>query len=302
MVQDHADKARAPQTPRGLGGRLFLLAPHPTVCFLMPDEVRALGEGLPTLVTQVGALPGVRPLVPDEVRALAEGLPAMLARVGPGPRVGPQVLGDGRAVVEGAPTLPAFERPLPGVDSLVLGERGALHERLPAVPAHVGLLAGVDFLVHREVPWVPERFAALAAPADRAPFVNPRERDLRGASAEGSPRLAALLMNVCPGIARHLFNPGATRAQASPGESPLQPDGACVKGGGCLGPAAVTVQLLGQGPFLGKRHLFQRRVQGLWGPGRQDASRGGGPGTTLWGLIHFQVLGGFFLSNVGLRS
>lgn len=65
------------------------------MCLLVPDEVRALGEGLPASVAGVGALPGVDPLVPDEVGALAEGLVAELAQVGPGPGVSPQVLGDG---------------------------------------------------------------------------------------------------------------------------------------------------------------------------------------------------------------
>lgn len=79
----------------GLGAGLFLLAFHPTVGFLMPDEMRALGEGPPALGTRVGALPSVSPLMPDEMGALAEGFSAVLTLIGLGSGVSPQVLGDG---------------------------------------------------------------------------------------------------------------------------------------------------------------------------------------------------------------
>lgn len=84
-----------PPAAGGLRGGLFPPAPQPAVCLLMPYQVRALGEGLPALVTGVGALACVGPLVPDEVGALAEGLPAVPARVGLGSGVCPQVLRDG---------------------------------------------------------------------------------------------------------------------------------------------------------------------------------------------------------------
>lgn len=171
-------------SPAGLGlrGGLLLPASRRAVGLLMPDEVRALGEGLAALAAGVGALPRVGPLMPDEVRALAEGLAAVPAGVWLGPRVGPQVLGDGRAVVEGPPALRALEGPLPGVHPLVLREGGALHEGLAAGLTRVRLLARVDLLMHRKVAGVAEGLATLAAPAHLAASADARERNLRAAA------------------------------------------------------------------------------------------------------------------------
>lgn len=53
----------------------------------MSDEVEALAEGLPTLLTNVRPLPVVNALVPDDVGAVDEGLPTVAALVGFLPRV-----------------------------------------------------------------------------------------------------------------------------------------------------------------------------------------------------------------------
>lgn len=94
-MQDWVEQGSVSSTGFSTRRSVFFFTPGPTVRLLMPYEVRALGEGLSTSVTRVGALPGVGPLMPDEVGALAEGLCADLALIGLGSGVSPQVLGDG---------------------------------------------------------------------------------------------------------------------------------------------------------------------------------------------------------------
>lgn len=122
----------------------FPLALHPAVRLLVPDQVRALREGLSALAAGVGALAGVRPLVPDEMGALAEGFAAV--RTGrAGPRCGSAGAGDGRAVVERPPAVVAHEGSLPGVHPLELPGGRSRTNAFPAVPARVGL-SRVDLL------------------------------------------------------------------------------------------------------------------------------------------------------------
>lgn len=194
---------------------MFLPVFHPTVCLLMPYEVRALGEGLATLITHVGALPSVGPLMPDEMGALAEGFSADLTLVRLGPRVSPQVLGDGRAIIESPPTLVTFKWPLSCVNSLMLCEGGALNECLSTVVTYVGLLSCVDFFMYRKVSRVLERFTTSTASANLAPLMNSCKCNLLGALAEGSCTaaafpsffsFAALLMTFYTGLVCHLFN------------------------------------------------------------------------------------------------
>ena len=45
----------------------------------MSDEVEALAEGFPTLLTEVRLLPIVNALVPDNMGAVDEGFPAVTA-------------------------------------------------------------------------------------------------------------------------------------------------------------------------------------------------------------------------------
>lgn len=59
---------------------------------LVSDEVEALAEGFPTLLTEVRLLPIVNALVPDDMGAVDEGFPAVTALVGLLPRVNALVL------------------------------------------------------------------------------------------------------------------------------------------------------------------------------------------------------------------
>lgn len=67
-----------------------------------------MGEGLPTLATLVGLLPGVDWVVLCKVGPASEGLATIGARVGLLPTVGEVVPNEGRALAEGFPTCTAL--------------------------------------------------------------------------------------------------------------------------------------------------------------------------------------------------
>lgn len=75
-------------------------------------------EGLPTLATEEGLLPGVDSLVLDEVGAPGESLATLFTPVGFLPRVPSPVQGEGRALVKGFSTFSTHEKTLPGTGVL----------------------------------------------------------------------------------------------------------------------------------------------------------------------------------------
>lgn len=93
--------------------------------------------GLPAFVTLEVFLSYVDPLVPGEMGALPEAVPTLRAGVGLFARVCPLVFDQGSALTEALPALLALVGFLPRVDSLVFKKIRTLFETLLTVPAFI---------------------------------------------------------------------------------------------------------------------------------------------------------------------
>ncbi|KFO14414.1 hypothetical protein N312_12394, partial [Balearica regulorum gibbericeps] len=157
-----------------------LARPHADMDCLVTEEVGLLVEGLLTLRALVGLLLGVNPLMPNQIRPLGEALPTLVgAFEGLLPLVDLLVGSEGPLLHKALPTLRAGKWPLlcvgPHVDvkvdlcaqalatagtevgttlgmCLLVGSQAYLQaEATPAFPTAEGPLSCVDALVGREV-------------------------------------------------------------------------------------------------------------------------------------------------------
>lgn len=126
-----------------LSARLASEGPLASVQPDVPDQVAAVGKGLPTCLAKVGLLSRVHPAVPPQVGTVGEILPARFAGEEALARVQPLVPDEAVAVGQCFATGLAEVRSVPRVHLAVAQQVGVVGETFAARLAHVRLLASV---------------------------------------------------------------------------------------------------------------------------------------------------------------
>lgn len=149
------------------------------VSYLVPDEVRALNETLPTLITFERPVALVSPLILTQRWVTAQGFCPFMLR-------------ESWRLLKDQP-LAALKRLLPCVLPLVLGQGRAVPEALPAVVTLVGPLLGVSSQVQEKASGPREGFPAHAAGVRLLPSVCSLVPTQGGVLVEGPPTVLTLI-------------------------------------------------------------------------------------------------------------
>lgn len=143
---------------------------------MVPPEVIAAGEALPTLAALKHLLSQVQHLVGFQALRPAEALAALGAAVGPDPRVLPLVTFQVPRLAEALPAVGAQVGLLPRVNPEVHRQLPVVREALAAVGTLVGLLARVHALVLLQAVMVGEAFATVCAQVQHLHLLDARMR------------------------------------------------------------------------------------------------------------------------------